>query len=81
MIVEKVGSRADELDDPAVEDRGLSTGVGDEGGFAPDLPSSEAAIEVILEAIERAGNSSKVVLALDPAPSGLRARVGQGVAR
>ncbi|MGH8398434.1 MAG: phosphopyruvate hydratase [Gammaproteobacteria bacterium] len=35
--------------------RGLSTTVGDEGGFAPDLPSNEAALEVIMEAIQRAG--------------------------
>ena len=35
--------------------RGLNTAVGDEGGFAPDLPSNSAAIEVILEAIEQAG--------------------------
>jgi enolase len=54
-----------------LHEHGLSTGVGDEGGFAPDLPSSEAAIEIILEAIERAGHSGEVVLALDPAPSGL----------
>ena len=54
-----------------LHERGLSTGVGDEGGFAPDLPSSEAAIELILEAIERAGHSGEVVLALDPAPSDL----------
>ena len=54
-----------------LHERGLSTGVGDEGGFAPDLPSSEAAIELILEAIDRAGHSGGVVLALDPAPSGL----------
>jgi len=38
-----------------LQKRGLSTGVGDEGGFAPDLPSNAAAVEVILEAIERAG--------------------------
>ncbi len=38
-------------------ERGLATGVGDEGGFAPDLPSSEAAIEAILEAVERAGHA------------------------
>ena len=37
-------------------ERGLATGVGDEGGFAPDLESSEAAIEAILEAAERAGH-------------------------
>jgi enolase len=54
-----------------LHERGLATAVGDEGGFAPDLPSSEAAIEVILEAIERAGHSDEVALALDPAPSGL----------
>ena len=35
--------------------RGLGTGVGDEGGFAPDLPSNAAAVEVILEAIDKAG--------------------------
>ena len=38
-----------------LSDRGLNTAVGDEGGFAPDLPSNEAAIEVILEAIANAG--------------------------
>jgi enolase 1/2/3 len=54
-----------------LHERGLSTGVGDEGGFAPDLPSSEAAITTILEAIERAGHTGQVALALDPAPSGL----------
>ena len=50
-------------------DRGLATGVGDEGGFAPDLESSEAAIEAILEAAERAGHRDRVVIALDPAAS------------
>ena len=35
--------------------RGLNTAVGDEGGFAPDLPSNEAALEAIMEAIEIAG--------------------------
>jgi enolase 1/2/3 len=50
-------------------ERGLSTGVGDEGGFAPDLESSEAAIEVILEAAERAGHRDRVAIALDPATS------------
>jgi enolase len=54
-----------------LQKRGLSTGVGDEGGFAPDLPSNGAAIELILEAIDRAGHTGDVVLALDPAPSGL----------
>jgi enolase len=50
-------------------ERGLSTGVGDEGGFAPDLESSEAAIEAILEAAERAGHRENVAIALDPATS------------
>jgi enolase len=50
-------------------DRGLATGVGDEGGFAPDLESSEAAIDAILEAAERAGNRDRIAVALDPATS------------
>jgi enolase len=51
--------------------RGLSTTVGDEGGFAPDLTSNESAIEVILEAIDKAGfkAGSDIFLALDPASS------------
>ena len=54
-----------------LHERGLATGVGDEGGFAPDLESTEAAIEVILEAAERAGHRDQVALALDPAASEL----------
>jgi enolase len=54
-----------------LKERGLSTGVGDEGGFAPDLPSAYEACEVILEAAERAGHREKVALALDPAASEL----------
>jgi enolase len=50
-------------------DRGLATGIGDEGGFAPDLESSEAAIEAILEAAERAGHRDRIAIALDPATS------------
>ena len=50
-------------------ERGLATGVGDEGGFAPDLESSEAAIEALLEAAERAGHRDRVAVALDPAMS------------
>jgi enolase 1/2/3 len=50
-------------------ERGLSTLVGDEGGFAPDLDASEAAIELILEAAERAGHRDRVAIALDPATS------------
>ncbi len=50
-------------------DRGLASGVGDEGGFAPNLESSEAAIECILEAAERAGHRDRIAIALDPAAS------------
>src|SRR5437764_1339443 len=50
-----------------LHDRGLATAVGDEGGFAPDLESSEVAIEAILEAAERAGHRERVAIALDPA--------------
>jgi enolase len=51
--------------------RGLSTGVGDEGGFAPDLSSNEAAIEAILEAIDKAGfkAGSDIYLGMDVAAS------------
>ena len=52
-----------------LEERGLSTGVGDEGGFAPDLESSEAAIDAILEAADRAGHRERIAIALDPATS------------
>ena len=50
-----------------LHERGLSTAVGDEGGFAPDLPSTTAALDVILQAIEAAGYrpGEDVVLALD----------------
>ncbi len=50
---------------------GHNTAVGDEGGFAPDLPSNEAAITAILEAVEQAGleAGADVFLALDPAAS------------
>jgi enolase 1/2/3 len=50
-----------------LDERGLATAVGDEGGFAPDLPSTEAAIEVVLEAAERAGHRDRIALAVDPA--------------
>jgi enolase len=54
-----------------LQDRKLSTGVGDEGGFAPDLGSNEEALEVILDAIKRAGFKAgeEVFMALDPAAS------------
>ncbi len=52
-----------------LHDEGLATGQGDEGGFAPSLPSNEAAIEVVMRAIERAGYrpGEDVAIALDPA--------------
>jgi len=51
--------------------RGLSTGVGDEGGFAPNLPNDEAALEAVMSAIETAGYEAgkDVAIALDPAAS------------
>jgi enolase len=54
-----------------LDDRGLATAVGDEGGFAPDLGSSEEAIELILEAADRAGHRERIAIALDPAMSEL----------
>jgi enolase len=52
-----------------LHDRGLSTTVGDEGGFAPSLPSNEAPLQVIMEAIEKAGYrpGEQIMLAMDPA--------------
>jgi enolase len=50
-----------------LHERGLATAVGDEGGFAPDFPSSEDAIQAVLEAAERAGHRERVAIALDPA--------------
>lgn len=54
-----------------LHDKGMNTSVGDEGGFAPDLPSNEAAIEVILEAIDKAGYKAgeDVMIAIDAASS------------
>jgi enolase len=54
-------------------DRGLSTAVGDEGGFAPDLPQNEDAVKLLVEAIELAGRvpGEDIALALDPATSEL----------
>jgi enolase len=54
-----------------LHERGLATAVGDEGGFAPDLPGSEAAIQAVLEAADRAGHADRVAIALDPAASEL----------
>lgn len=54
-----------------LHDKGLSTNVGDEGGFAPNLKSNEEAIEVVLKAIEKAGYKpgEDIFIALDPAAS------------
>ncbi|MBK9611898.1 phosphopyruvate hydratase [Candidatus Amarobacter glycogenicus] len=56
-----------------LHERGLATSVGDEGGFAPSLPGNEDAVQVVVEAIERAGYKpgSDAVLALDPASTEL----------
>jgi enolase len=54
-----------------LHERGLSTAVGDEGGFAPDLPSNEAALEALMAGIDAAGYrpGEEVAIALDPATS------------
>ena len=54
-----------------LHDRGLSTAVGDEGGFAPDLDSNEAALQMLIAGIEAAGHrpGDDVAIALDPATS------------
>ena len=64
--------------------KGYNVGVGDEGGFAPSLKSNDEAIEVILEAIEKAGYKpgEDICLGLDPAASefyqGRQVRSGEG---
>ncbi len=54
-----------------LQDEGLATGVGDEGGFAPDLATNEDAIKLLVQAIERAGFTpgDDIAIALDPAVS------------
>ena len=55
-----------------LEQRGLSTGQGDEGGFAPNLEANETAVTLLLEAVDRAGyTTDEVAIALDPAASEL----------
>ncbi len=60
-----------------LHERGLGTAVGDEGGFAPDLDSNEAALEVLMAGIEAAGYrpGDDLAIALDPATSELRSGV------
>jgi enolase len=65
----RIGSETFHALKAVLHERGLSTGVGDEGGFAPDLGSSPEAIDAILEAAERAGHRENVAIALDPAAS------------
>lgn len=61
-----------------LKERGLSTAVGDEGGFAPNLAGNEAAIEIILEAVEKAGYyiGRDFVIAIDAAASEWKAEKG-----
>jgi enolase len=64
-----------------LHERGLATAVGDEGGFAPDLESPDAAIEVILDAAARAGHRENVAIALDVAATELVADGGYRLER
>ena len=54
-----------------LHERGLSTAIGDEGGFAPDLDSNEDAVRILVDAIERAGRvpGDEIAIAMDPASS------------
>jgi enolase len=65
----RIGSETFHALQAVLHERGLATGVGDEGGFAPDLGSTQEAIDAILEAAERAGHRDNVAIALDPAAS------------
>jgi enolase len=67
----RIGSETFHALGALLHERGFSTGVGDEGGFAPDLGSSEEAIDALLEAAERAGHRERVAVALDPAATEL----------
>ena len=65
----RIGSETFHALKAVLHERGLATAVGDEGGFAPDLASSQEAIDAILTAAERAGHRENVAIALDPAAS------------
>jgi len=67
----RIGSEVFHTLKALLHERGLSTAVGDEGGFAPELASSEAAIEIVFEAAERAGHRDRIAIALDPASTEL----------
>ncbi|MDQ3983215.1 MAG: phosphopyruvate hydratase [Actinomycetota bacterium] len=68
------GSRTYHALKKILDSKGLSTGVGDEGGFAPDLGANSEAVDLLLDAIERAGfrPGEDIALALDPATSEIR---------
>ncbi|MGH9078112.1 MAG: phosphopyruvate hydratase, partial [Acidimicrobiales bacterium] len=65
-----------------LHDRGLSTAIGDEGGFAPDLPSNEEALRILVEAIETTGRRAgdDIALAIDAASSELLTDAGYHLA-
>ena len=65
----RIGSEVYHALQGLLHEQGFATAVGDEGGFAPDLPSSETAIEAILLAADQAGHRERVAIALDPAMS------------
>jgi enolase len=67
----RMGSETFHVMKKLLREKGYSTGVGDEGGFAPDLKSNEEAIQVVMEAIERANYApgTDIAIALDPAAS------------
>ena len=67
----RVGAEVFHVLKALLHERGFATAVGDEGGFAPDLASSEEAIEAVLEAAERAGHRERIAIALDPAATEL----------
>jgi enolase len=67
----RIGSETFHALGALLHERGFSTGVGDEGGFAPDLGSSEEAVDALLEAAERAGHRERIAVALDPAATEL----------
>ncbi|NCU41357.1 MAG: phosphopyruvate hydratase [Candidatus Moranbacteria bacterium] len=69
----QMGSETYQILKSLLKKRGYSTGVGDEGGFAPDLSSNEEAVEIMIEAIEKAGYvpGKDIAIGLDPAVSEL----------
>src|SRR5262249_25494580 len=72
------GAETDHALKAVLKQRGLDTGVGDEGGFAPDLEHNQAALDFIVEAIEKAGLTpgQDVALAIDAAASSFYSEAG-----